>query len=391
MPITYLDETPKGKITYLDEPQQQTPIPSFMQQMGQGFKNIAEGAINPPYRIAAHTLQGLESFIRGGKATTYTNPITKDVVAPYTNQTKLNEPAGLALQGAALPLNPVAGGAMYMGGGAIEQGQNPVIPALMGAIGGKAIGVASGEPLAPMLGKLSKAGVSKIRDYPANKVNSIRKAVWNKYAPEEYKAYNEGVENLANNATGAIQGDTVVQNLESKLVQRGLMTTEGTLQKGFNPADNRLIKAYQDISRKWANSPDGNLAVKDVINEWRNIRGKYVAKPTPVQRQNIDVANDFFNSISDQISTEDFAKVKARYRTFKENQQMIHEAIDLYAPEMKTARGERFLTKGALSETTQGRKTGKMITEKTGQRLRGAKALTKTEQINPLHWVKKLH
>ena len=234
-----------------------------------------------------------------------------------------------------------------------------------------------------------KTGVTNIRDYSANKVNAIRKGFWKDYAPQEWGAYTQGIENIPKGGIKSIQGDVVVQNLEKTLVNRGLMSNDGVLQKGFTPADNKLIKAYQNISRKWGESKNGELDIKEVIDEFKNIRGKYTGKPTPLQRQDIEAANDFFNAISDQINTSEFSKVKSRYRQFKENQQLIHEAIDLYSPEMKTAKGERFLTKGAISETTQGRKTTQMITDKTGQKLRGAKVITRLNQVNPVNWIKR--
>jgi hypothetical protein len=392
MPITYLDEKPQGKITYLDE-QPQQPQPSVMQQLGQGFKGIAEGAINPPYRIASHTLQGLEGLFRKGKATTYKNPLTGDVVEPYTNQTPLTEPLGLGMQGAALPLGPVGGGAMYGGGMAMEQGGGVgdiLKNAGIGAILGKAVGVASGEPILPPMikNRLSKVGISKIRDYPANKVNSIRKSFWDKYAPEEYSAYGKAIDDLPG-TTPNVKGDVVIQNLEKTLSDKNLMSADGTLLKGFSSADNKLITAYQKISRKWAESPNGELNINDIVGEYKNIKGKYTGKANPVQRQNIQAANDFFNSVADQINVKSFTKAKERYGIFKDNQQMIHEAINLYGPEMKTAKGEKFLTEGTMSKTTQGRKTSKMITEKTGQGLMGAKAWTKVRKVNPLTWIKR--
>lgn len=234
-----------------------------------------------------------------------------------------------------------------------------------------------------------KGGTAVIRDYSANKVNAIRKGFWNTYAPQEWGAYEQAINDLPKAGKQAVKGETIIQNLEKSLFEKRLMSSEGALQKGFTPADNRLIKSYQNISRKWADSPTGELNMADIVDEYKNIRGKYTGKPTPMQKQNIQAANDFFNSVSDQIDNAAFTKAKLRYRTFKENQELINSAVDLHGSEMKTARGERFLTQGALSETTQGRKTAKLITEKTGQKLRGAKGLTKIEQVNPLHWIKR--
>jgi hypothetical protein len=234
----------------------------------------------------------------------------------------------------------------------------------------------------------------KLRDYSANKVVAIRKGFWGKYAPEEYKAYGNAIENLPLGNKNIIDGSKVVQNLEKTLFDRGLMTLDEStgqlvLNKGFTPADNKLIKAYQNVSRKWANSSDGNLAIKDIVEEYKGIKGKHIVKPTSTQRKDIEAANDFFNTASDQINTEKFTEAKLRYRGFKENQQIVHEAIDLYAPEMKTAKGERWLMGGAINKTTQARKTAQIITEKTGQNLRGAKGWTKLNDVNPLNLIRR--
>jgi hypothetical protein len=131
------------------------------------------------------------------------------------------------------------------------------------------------------------------------------------------------------------------------------------------------------------------LTIKEVIEEYKGIRGKYTGKPSPTQRKDIEAANDFFNTVADQINTKAFTEAKVKYREFKQNQQMIHEAIDLYAPEMKTAKGERFLSEGGLRATSQGRKTAEMITEKTGESLEGAKWWSRRKSVNPLYLLRR--
>jgi hypothetical protein len=79
-------EEQESRLASQEQPQQVQqgqPQGNVLQQLLQAFKNTGEGIVNPPYRIAAHTLQGLESLVRGGQATTYKNPITNDVVEPY--------------------------------------------------------------------------------------------------------------------------------------------------------------------------------------------------------------------------------------------------------------------------------------------------------------------
>lgn len=339
------------------------------------FQALESAVANPalelqagkPERIPLEAIKGLLGMKSGQLG---------DIIRTTGFGSKVNVPTGISK--GLTPITATANELLAAGAGGLA-----ALP--LANMAGKAL-VKSAQGVANIPTNVGRK-VSGIRDYPANKVNAIRKGFWNNYAPKEYKAYADGVENLGNVNAGSIQGDLAIQNLEKRLLDKGLMATDGTLQKGFTPADNKLIKAYQNISKKWAESKTGELPVKDVIDEWKIIRGKYTGKPNPTQVRDIQAANDFFDSISDQINIKEFSKVKARYREFKNNQQLIHEAIDLYAPEMKTARGERFLTKGGLSETTQGRKTAGLITKKSGQTLKGAKALTKVGQLNPLRLI----
>jgi len=237
--------------------------------------------------------------------------------------------------------------------------------------------------------KKSPQIISKIRDYPANKVNSIRNGFWNEYAPKEWKAYGDAIESLPNERTSLLNGERFIQSLESKMKDRGLIALDGTMQKAFRPSDSKLIKAYDSISKKWADSPTGELNIKDIVDEYKNLKGNYSGKPTSSQRANIEVANDFFNSASDQIDAKAFTLAKIQYGKFKDNQQLIHESINLYGPEMKTARGEKWLMEGPIGATTQGRKTAQMITKTTGQALRGAKTMSTINRVPVLKYITK--
>ena len=451
MPITYLDEEPrKVKITYLDE-EQETPIGKMKQYMETHpetkkaaivMSSLAKSPIGfLALRMAGKSPQeiksvldeftpqakiGEEKLLKGStdllSSLVAITPIMRGVGAlPLFSKLypTLKMATGIGAYSAAKAgiegekpgsiLSSFLGGAgtglltagLMKGGATLVPKQIPGAERIGSAIGGYAAGKMMGnEKDAALFGalgavfpmqraNLQKVGISRIRDYAANKVNAIRRGFWDNYAPQEWKAYEQGIENIPKSGVKMVQGADVVQNLEQTLSRKGLMAPDGTLQKGFTPADNKLIKAYQNISRKWSESPTGELDIKDVIDEWRNIRGKYTGKPTPVQRQYIDAANDFFNTITDQINTQEFTKVKFRYKQFKDNQQLIHEAIDLYGPEMKTAKGERWLTEGAIRTTTQGRKTAEMIKETTKQELEGAKWYSRRKIINPLSYIRR--
>ncbi|MEN6414370.1 MAG: hypothetical protein ABFC84_16655 [Veillonellales bacterium] len=423
MSIIYLDEAPvtrKAKITYLDEgtaiePEVMPKKEAFLPNLARTEQKIKErgsqfqGLINSAQELQQHPIKSLFnpvgplSFMRNqqdvGSAVfgTAEAPIAAAGLAVQRNQpAMIPTEAFKALKGQRQA--QLGDWIRTTGFGGIL---NEPISALTGLGGMAALtgGLSkgkttkmidsAGKKIVRDIRKIPTETVSKVRDYPANKVNAIRENFWNKYAPQEWKAFGQAIEDLPKGGTGNVQGADVIQKLEETLSKKNLLTPEGTLQRGFTNADNKLIKAYQNISRKWANNPKGEIGMQDIVAEYKNIRGKYTGKPTPAQRQDIQAANDFFNSVSDQINNKAFSAAKMRYRNFKENQQMTHEAIDLYAPEMKTAKGERFLTKGGLTDTTQGRRVAQMITKETGQKLRGAQAYTRIQKINPLTWVKR--
>ena len=158
--------------------EQPTPQPSVMQQLGRAFKNTGENIINPIYELGARGAQVAQQFDpitnmlkatgvmkdEVGGAQTYKNPITGQVIAPYTNQTPLNEPIGLGLQGAASFAAPTLGGALAAGGSTMQQGGNIgdiLKNALFGAGFGKAVGMASGEPL--LTGKVGKFAKTQLQ------------------------------------------------------------------------------------------------------------------------------------------------------------------------------------------------------------------------------------
>ncbi len=281
--------------------------------------------------------------------------------------------AGLGLKATRIPSAVKAGDAM------IDASLTPIKAANNA---GKTI-IKSAKDLKNGSGKV----ISSVRDYPANKVNSIRREFWDKTAPEEYQAFGDAIEEIPKQGGGMVDGASALQNIEKQMFEKGLMAEDGKLLLPRTTADAKFVKAYQATYKKWANSPDGKLDINDVINEYKNIKGAHAKKPTKAQRDNTQAANDFFNSVADQIDQKSFGDAKKRYRKFKEDQQLIDEAVGLYDPEMKTGKGERWLTEGPIQDTAQGRKTAQMITSRTGQTLQGAKLWSKRKYINPLNLI----
>jgi prefoldin subunit 5 len=135
---------------------------SVLQQLTQSTKNLAKEAADLPYRISAHTLQGLEGLLRGGKTRSYTNPLTGTTVEPYTSQTPLNEPVGLGLQGGAFATgSPMLGGSMFGAGMGMEAGKGGTQiagQALLGALLGRVVGTITGQYKMPTLKSDKLAG-----------------------------------------------------------------------------------------------------------------------------------------------------------------------------------------------------------------------------------------
>jgi len=392
-------------------------LPTGIASMGRGPATFKKGDLNLLGNIANRPAAANRSFLMGkgyekGASNPNAVPRFQDVILDkYYNKVGVNPltvAGGFGVSGAGLLadivtdpfalLTLIAGKTPMKGGSTLEE---VIAKSTAGQAVGRFVNLPIEETgpvrytsdaiqgLANQIKKLPEV-VTKITDYPANKVNAIRRGFWDEYAPKEYKAYGDAIENLPKEQTGLIKGDSFIQNLESKMVGRGLITPDGTMQTtGITPADTRLIKAYQSVGKKWADSPTGELDIRDIVDGYKSIKGKYSAKTTSSQRSNIMAANDFFDSAADQINTNAFTLAKLRYKNFKDTQQAISKAIDLYASPIETAKGERWLMKGPIGETVQARKTAQLITDKTGQTLKGAKLRTGLKRMNPLMLLKR--
>lgn len=161
--IEQIAEAEKIRLSNEQQPIQQQPTQQqsgLLQQLGQGFKNIGAGIVNPPYRIAARALQGIESLATGKQASTYKNPLTGDVVDPYTTETPITEPIGLGLQGAAMTMggSPALAGAAYGAGAGMEaqkSGLEITGQAALGMALGTVAGLVSGQYKLPDIEKLA--------------------------------------------------------------------------------------------------------------------------------------------------------------------------------------------------------------------------------------------
>ena len=132
---------------YQPQPVSQPTLSSNLMGIGSGMLDIVKGATRPIVETSAHTLQAAEglspilNILRGagivkgkpGDMTTYDVPFYGKI-PPLQN---IGQGIGNALQTSSLALsgNPALMGAMFSGGGAIGQNQNPLSVGLNTALG----------------------------------------------------------------------------------------------------------------------------------------------------------------------------------------------------------------------------------------------------------------
>lgn len=231
--------------------------------------------------------------------------------------------------------------------------------------------------------------IPTIRQYARNATLRIRNK-WRGHAQKEYVAYDEGINNLPNQQ---IKGEEVINNLERKLVTRGVMNPDGTISKNVSitSADRKLLNSYNRLYKQWSTSKGGELQSKDIIREYRAIKGRYVPKPSINQIENKVAANELFESVKPQIRTESFKDINTRYTKFKNREELVDKWFGVRSTRnpLITQRAENFITRG-LKGAGEPLQVRKVIKETTGETLKGGVFLTKLDQAlsNPLtRWV----
>ena len=112
---------------------------------------LVGGIVNPLYRVGANTLQGVEQIATGKQGTTYTNPITGDIVKP---ETSVKRAVGTALQTSALGfggglVKSALSGAGYGAGQAMSEDKGPTEIAVNAVAGGVLGGALHGASKVP--------------------------------------------------------------------------------------------------------------------------------------------------------------------------------------------------------------------------------------------------
>lgn len=272
-------------------------------------------------------------------------------------------------------------------------GKAPGVDKLASTVAGSKIGQKVGQVANADIGQtLKKAaeaipeginkGISPVRDYAGNKVSAIRQGA-KSYWKDEVKAYGDSLDNLATNPKATDLND-LMQNATNIMVKRGLYDpVDGKWVAPLNKVDAQLVRSYTDLARDF--KATGKSSVGKIVTQYQKIRDS-AAIDTSMGRDARNLANDFLQGAKAQLDLPEFKAANARYSNFKNNFDAIDAKVDVWGNPLKTAKGERFLTKG-LSETKEARLTAKIIESKTGQTLKGAKLIN---AINNLPGIKKL-
>jgi len=154
------------------------PKQSAISQLGQALARtpgaLARGIAEPVVKSIGAAGLGVNDLLNlpGKNVQGYNVPFPGGAI-PVRRVENLPKAVGLGLQGGALALNPALSGAAYSGGKALEEGKSGVEIAGQSALGaglGKALGMASGEPL--FTGKTGQVIADKIKD--VSKAGSAR-------------------------------------------------------------------------------------------------------------------------------------------------------------------------------------------------------------------------
>jgi len=214
-------------------------------------------------------------------------------------------------------------------------------------------------------------GVGKISKYASDKTTKIREG-YRGWRDSEYQKYDTGISNLPSEN---LDGSQVLTELEQRMLQRGIINPDGTMNKVLSQADQKLLKAYEKLSQKWATS-NGQLTSKDIIEEYQLIKGKFSGKPSPTQLQNREAAQEIINSSKSQFKSGEWDKINKEYSVFKNKEEVLDKFVGVKETNpYLTGKGERFITRG-MGATEESRKAAEIAKETTGQTLKGGKFLS---------------
>ena len=263
------------------------------------------------------------------------------VAAAPQNAGDVGKDVGRGIQTAAFGLGPVAGGAAFMGGSAIEQGKDPLHIALdtvLGAAGGKILGLV-GKPIFNAAGKV----VGKIDDKFLNGlVGKGTQAIQDFAAAHDILP--EGVSNAINNGADAINGATdkasqAVSDITSPYIQGAKDTATGIAGKVENSIKG---KTTEDILA----TPESDLYKLSTAerNKYFSAKQEELAN---THNANIDAINKQATETETKVKADSQAQVAAR-----EEQNTALER-DVSKASIKEAQGLKPQVVKAMGENSQ--------------------------------------
>lgn len=225
-------------------------------------------------------------------------------------------------------------------------------------------------------------GVGKGFNYAGQKATKIKQSYRN-WAQKNYNAWDEGIANLPKEQ---IQAGDGMQNFTKKLIDRKLLNPDGSTNPALTTADSKLLKAYESLYRKWANSKSGILNSNDIIDEYMKVKGKFAKTMTQTKIEDRQAAEDIIDAFKDQFKSGSFNKIKANYAVFKNKEEILEKYFQVKSKNpYLTGRAERTITQ-RLGESQEIKQAQKLAKSELGQTLKGGRVISEIYRIfrNPL-------
>jgi hypothetical protein len=271
----------------------------FLGAVGRGISGFAKGLVKPVVQTLAAPIQAGVSAYQYAK-----DPLKEadvDVTLPWLGKidapTSVKQQVGRSLETVALGLGPVAGGAAFGAGGALEENKSLPEAALyagFGAVLGKAGDFAfskAGEGI-QKLSKMTFKGVQDVIEKSSIPLTQLQKT---KFSTE----LNRASEFLINHG---VKGDNVAK-LESvekigdsyETILQDFLTKNNT--KIAPASKSSIISELEKLKPKMMrDNPDATVIEKQINSAIENIKNQYRNEKIPIDRLNVLKRSTFKNA-----------------------------------------------------------------------------------------------
>ena len=227
-----------------------------------------------------------------------------------------------------------------------------------------------------LLNKMPEMGLGK---YAKNKVLAIRKGALKEYGNMQ-EEYGRGLDELATNPQ-KVDPINMIGKMEETLNQRMPIQSNGKRIPAANKVDTALLKAYNRLSGKWANSKDGMVTVGNMIEELRLVKNSGGKEHSTLSRLATNIQKEILGTIKNDINVPKFQEMQAKYHQGMNELEALDKHFDIWNDNPYiTAKGENFLKSG-IFKSEEAKNISKLVSEKTGETLKGAKVISRTNQI----------